>query len=238
MPHIRWLYFQPDNFIVQKQYSANLDLRTGWRVLAIIQSTIRSNHKNGFGTKRRHHLYDHILTFPLELWRFEHTKLQCAQAFLDSEMRFTIANTGFSMAARIALPALIINRLAGSALSVLVLKHSNYGGTVRSWINVNSNTYVNLTFFLTTLREQMEMSVISCQMRLFFTIMLYLQLVYDKMEIWLKILALKRKWNSICSRTYCSVSELRSYATHDIASFSSEGNLLWTPLRKIRILWS
>ena len=40
-------------------------------------------------------------------------------------------------------------------------------------------------------REQMEISVISCQMRLFFT--LSLQFIREQMEIWSKMLAVETK---------------------------------------------
>ena len=46
-------------------------------------------------------------------------------------------------------------------------------------------------FFLQLFREQMGISVISYQMRLFFTVSL--QIVREQMGIWLKMLALKTK---------------------------------------------
>ena len=51
-----------------------------------------------------------------------------------------------------------------------------------------------LCISLQFIREQMEISVISCQMRLFFTISL--QFIREQMEIWLKMLALKTKMGS------------------------------------------
>ena len=48
-----------------------------------------------------------------------------------------------------------------------------------------------LRFFLQLFREQMGISAISYQMRLFFTVSL--QIVREQMGIWLKMLALKTK---------------------------------------------